>query len=292
LILIAIGPQGPLAVFLQVLSWIIIPALLLVWLLTILHHYARKRKHAANALQGDDLAQLALAGKSGDGAYLLFDHTGLIRDYKNKLSYSHARYNALKKDFEKLEKQYKQASVVKGRPFHPKTKQMETIHDQEAVTTGAVNSEELFLKDLVEEKKAEVAFLQAQLEQRVRRQHETEAEKERLRAELQAQLTEKDQLIKGKEDQIAYTGTQLAALKEQNELLNAAVADGNDRTQSLQMQLEEEQSRVTAMEQKLQANKQLLQRLYKEFAACVEEDNASPAVITMQPYRGHLAADY
>jgi chromosome segregation ATPase len=291
--LIAIGPPGPLTVFLQVLCWIILPAMLLVFLFTILHHYARKRKHAADALEGDDPAQLAIAGSGGEGAYLFFDHTGLIKDYKNKLSYSHARYTALKKDFEKLEKRYKQASIIEmDQPVHPKIKQMETTHEQVQLTGKPVASEELFLKDLLEEKRAEVGFLQAQLEQRVRKQHETEAEKERLRIELQEQLTEKEQLIRSKEDHIAYTDSQLAELKQQNELLNAAVADGNDRAGSLQNQLEEEQSRVIAVEAKLQANKQLLQRLYKEFTACIEEGE-EPAVVAMQPaYLNSVAADY
>ena len=183
--LIAIAPLGPVAVFLQVLCWIILPVLLLVFLLTTLHHYARKRKNADSALKRDDPARLALAGNSGDGAYLFFDHTGLIRDYKNKLSYSHARYTALQKDFEKTGKRYKQEEIVqKDRPVHPKTKRMETTHDQVQLTAGLVPSEELFLKDLLDEKKAEVAFLQAQLEQRVRKQHETEAEKEKLRLNL------------------------------------------------------------------------------------------------------------
>ncbi|HEV7781753.1 MAG TPA: hypothetical protein VGO58_10845 [Chitinophagaceae bacterium] len=292
--LIVIGPAGPLAVFLQVLCWIILPVLLLVFLFTILHHYARKRKNATTPLQKEDLTRLALDGNSGEGAYLFFDHTGLIRDYRNKLSYSHARYAALKKDFEKLEKRYQQAAIVqKGRPVHSKTKQMETTHDQVQLTAVPVPSEELFLKDLVEEKKAEVAFLQAQLEQRVRKQHETEAEKEKLRTELQTQLTEKEQLIRAKEDHIAYADIQLAEFKQQNELLHAAVADGHDRTNSLQSQLEEEQSRAIAMEQRLEANKQLLQRLYREFTACMEEDRGFPAVVTMQPaYLNSTAVDY
>ena len=292
--LIAIGPPGPLAELLQVLCWIILPVLLLVFLLTILHHYVRKRKNAANALEEDELTQLAIPGNSGEGAYLFFDHTGVIRDYKKKLSYSHARYTALRKDFEKLEKRYKQEEIgPRNPPVHPKIKQMETTHEQVQPTGKPVASEELFLKDLVEEKRAEVAFLQAQLEQRVRKQHETEAEKESLRTELQTQLTEREQLLRSKEDHIAYADSQLAELKQQNELLNAAVADGNDRTQSLENQLEEERSRTIAIEQKLQTNKQLLQRLYKEFTACMDDDNASPAVVPMQPaYLNSVAADY
>lgn len=273
MLLIAIGPPGPLAVFLQVLCWIILPALALVTFFTILHHYARKRKNAANAVEGDEIAHLAQQGSKGKGAYLLFDHTGLVRDYKRKLSYSHARYAALKKDFDKLEKQYRQGHS--DRPVHPKINNMETTQEQMQVVQGQVPSEVLYLKDLVEEKKAEVAFLQLQLESRVRKQHEAEGEKEKMKIEWEAAIAEKEQLI-------SYAENQLGELKQQNELLNAAVADGNDRVLSLSSQLEEEQARVVTMDQKLQANRQLLQRLYKEFTTCLEQEEASP-VIAMQP---------
>jgi chromosome segregation ATPase len=273
MLLIAIGPPGPLAVFLQVLCWIILPALALVSFFTILHHYARKRKNAANALEGDEIAHLAQQGSKGKGAYLLFDHTGLVREYKRKLSYSHARYAALKKDFDKLEKQYRQGHA--DRPVHLKIKDMETTQEQLHVAEGQVPSKVLYLKDLVEEKKLEVAFLQSQLESRVRKQHEAEGEKEKMKIEWEAALAEKEQLI-------SYAENQLGELKQQNELLNAAVADGNDRVLSLSNQLEEEQARVITMDQKLQANRQLLQRLYKEFTTCLEQEEASP-VIPMQP---------
>ena len=90
------------------------------------------------------------------------------------------------------------------------------------------------MRDLLDEKKAEVAFLQAQLEQRVRKQHETEAEKEKLKVEL-SQLAEREQLVKTKDDHIGYPDIQLAELKQQNELLNAAVADGNGGTHPLEV---------------------------------------------------------
>ncbi|MGZ8550143.1 MAG: hypothetical protein ACXWV2_05760, partial [Chitinophagaceae bacterium] len=71
--------------------------------------------------------------------------------------------------------------------------------------------------------------------------------------------------------------------KEQNEMLNAAVADNKDLVSILQQQLTYEQTRTQAIEQKLNANKQLLQRVYKDFSALMGEENSQSPVIPLRP---------
>lgn len=277
--LVAIGPLGPIAHFLQLLAWIIIPVLLIVLLTTILHHRIRRKRNAKTALTAEDVKLLSAGKADPDGAYLLFDHTGLVHDYRKKLCLSEARYTALKKDFEQLQTRYQHIAIATESNVHPKTNHMETTLEL-AAPAGPIPSEELYLKDLLEEKKAEVAFLQVQLEQRVRKQHETEGEKERLRTEWEARIAEKEQLIRSKDELLAYAENQLTEIKQQNELLNAAVADGKDKTDSLLAQLEEEQLKANAAEQKLKANKQLLQRLYNEFSACMEAEPREAPVVS------------
>lgn len=289
--LIATGPLAPLGDFLQIICWIVLPVWLLCSLFTVLHHYMRKRKNATQPLAVEELAQLAAPATNSEGALLYFDHSGLVREYKEKLSYSHARYSALKKDYEKLEVKYN--SQRKNHSVHPKSILMEMTPDQKMIPTAPLSSEELYLKDLVEEQKAQVTFLQAQLEQRVRRQHEIEADKERMRKDLEMQLTERDELIRAKSEQVTIAENQLAELQQQNELLNAAAADSNERVNLLSGELEEEKARVVAAEEKLRANKQLLQRLYREFAACVDDEESSPVVVPLQTaYLSPVAADY
>jgi chromosome segregation ATPase len=94
-----------LARFLQIILWIILPILVLSLATAILiHRYQKKNK--LNAVNKDDQSLFTSMENPGRGAYVLFDHSGLVRKYRNKLSYNQARYIALKHDFEKLELKY------------------------------------------------------------------------------------------------------------------------------------------------------------------------------------------
>lgn len=94
-----------LARFLQIILWIILPVLALSLVAAVLVHRYRK-KNSVNNLQKDDSSLFTSMENPGRGAYVLFDHSGLVRNYRNKLSYNQARYIALKHDFEKLELKY------------------------------------------------------------------------------------------------------------------------------------------------------------------------------------------
>lgn len=390
--LIATGQLTLLADFLQILCWIILPLFLLTFLVTVAHHHYKRKRNAAEALAEDELFNPS-AEPAAD--YLFFDHSGLIRQYKNKLSYSHARYRALEQDYETLREKYSTIDVPgKNKISHLKNNQMENTNEQlqaalEKMTNDfaeekkellarleqldrsyksleieneslleqtnlqtysdeekqvIVNrwagenkqlkeqvAEQLYLKDVVEEKKAQVDFLQTQLEQRIKKHHETErvkeqvsseletlqqmqqqfgSERERLQAEITSkqegiealqhtisvkenELTEKTQVIRQKEEHIIYAESQLTEVKQQNELLNAAVADSRELADSLNRQLQDEQAKLVAAEQKLQANKQLMQRLYKEFSMCVEEDSRDSPVVSLRPaYLSSVAEEY
>ena len=121
-------------------------------------------------------------------------------------------------------------------------------------------TEQEYLKEIVEEKKAYVNFLQQQLEQRIVSQHQSEqkaaevtAQLEQLRKtmentqltlnnevlqnqeeteKLNAGILEKEEQLKGKKqllisklDHITYLENVLHEIKQQNEILNATIAD-------------------------------------------------------------------
>lgn len=182
-------------------------------------------------------------------------------------------------------------------------------------------AEQDYVKEILEEKKIQIGFLQNQLEQRIKGNHQSENERNQLLANLEQSkssnenvlkqleslknelpkakeensklqmvlnekeglLSERQQLLASKLDHITWLENTLHESKEQNELLNASVADTKDLVSVLQDQLLYEQARTQAIEQKLASQKQLMQRLYKDFSAAMNEENEQSPVIPMRP---------
>jgi hypothetical protein len=379
--------------FIQILCWIILPVFLLAALLTVFLHYRKKRIGKAEAGNGDEEFMHAspelLGYTKGDGEYVFFDHSSLISEYKKRLSYNHARYTALRQDFEKLETKYAmlagyattifinnkninmenlhepmpqhlEAEINKmtedyaaekrellisleqlGKSYQSLEKEhesllervnMETVTDEEKaavihrwkeenIVLKDKVAEQEYLKEIVEEKKVHIEFLQNQLEQRIKNNHQSENQRNQLMADLEQSrnanentlnqleslknqitqqqeesgklqitlnekeelLTERQQSLASKLDHITWLENTLHEAKEQNEILNASVADSRDLISALQGQLSDEQLRTLAIEQKLSSNKQLLQRLYNDFSSIMGEENAQSPVIPLRP---------
>ena len=324
----------------------------------------------------------------GDGEYVLFDHSNLIREYKDRLSFNHARYTELQKDFDIMEEKYAtlatfaqtlfitnkkenmenmknpmpnelKADIEKLAEDHAaeknelltKTEQLERLCNrleqdnkflQEQVNMNTATDDERsaiikkwreengslrdkianqeYLEELVEEKKAQLNFLQNQLEQRIKNLYQSEHQRlqavaetkhikeenetmgknaEALKNELllkqeqadkmqvilcekEEQLADKQQTINHKLDQLTSVENQLREAKEQNEVLKTEMADSKDLINILQQQLADEQSKADFLLQKFSASKQTLRRLYKEISVFVDEEERSP-VITLRP---------
>ena len=173
----------------------------------------------------------------------------------------------------------------------------------------------------MEEKKAQIDFLQTQLEQRIKNNRQAENLRNQLMTDLEQSrnanentliqfqsmkdelarqqeengklqmvlnereelLAERQQLLASKLDHITWLENTLHETKEQNEILNASVADNKDLIAAFQEQLSQEQLRAQSVEQKLSSNKQVLQRLYKEFSTLVGEENEQSPVIALRP---------
>lgn len=131
---LATGSSLDLMQFLQILSWILIPILLLAVILTVYFHYHKKNSGRVDISAEDKLIKGSpeLVGYTrGDGEYICFDHSPLISEYKNRLTLTHARFAALHKDFEKLENRYQALAGFAITQFSNKKESfMKTMHDQ------------------------------------------------------------------------------------------------------------------------------------------------------------------
>ncbi len=389
--LLSIVPLPEFAQFLIIILWITIPLLLLSLSLTALAHYQRKKKKKKE----EESKERGWALTSPEeflqnqpaGAQIFFDHTGLIQEYQDKLSYNHARYAALKQDFEKLELKYT-STIASGTTLLSTFKSTEMENTSTQNQEDAIQSEmpvnekqELFtqleqlsrdyknleaenaslldrisllsvplerkdndenkwnedntflkgqgveadyLKDLVEEKNKQVEFLQKQVELRIKSYHQSEHQREEIKRELESsveqvnsvknellqerecrgelqsviyqreeELAVKQRLLDSMQEHMNAIQGKLEEQKQHNEMLSASAAvsaaESHDFRTSLQEELEKERSKVLHLEQRLFANKQLLQHLYKEFSACMEDNQTSP-VIALNPGYGNVAA--
>ena len=388
--LLSIGPSFEFVKFIQVICWIIVPVSLLAIILTIFFHYRKKRSVITSADNIDERLTLAspeqLGYTKGDGEYVFFDHSALIGEYKNRLSYNHARYTALRYDFEKLESKYTGlAGYAATKLINNKTTYMEnpyeqmptamqeeirklsaaakaekeklqarlerisqsyksledenqSLQDQLKIQTATEDEKNLilyhwkeenvslkekvaehqYLHDVLNEKKAQIEFLQNQLEQRIKNNHQSEQQllqtateleetkhihasdivalkEELLRKQEEAdkmqivlcgkeeQLEERQQLLASKLNQLTGLENTLQDFKQQNEILSIALIESKNLVSSLQQQLLHEQHKNKAIDQNLSIYKQLLQRLHKDVSSFVDNENEKPPVIAVRP---------
>jgi DNA repair exonuclease SbcCD ATPase subunit len=293
--------------FLQIACWIILPVLLVTVIITTWRHRRDKKKNQETDEQEtlDFLLGVDPAGENRENTFVLFDHSGLIRQYKDKLSYNHARYIALKHDYKKLERDLHTRVDVTHSPRKPKNNHMENKN---------VGEEQKCLADLLEEKKAQVEFLQTQLEQRIRNYHQSERNREEMQKEFYEQkesmqklvdeldltrkevlekeeairqseelVNEKHQALLSKQDHVIYLENVLQEAKQQNQFLDASLADQQDLQRSLQEKLDEAETRVLTMEQKIGRNNRMLQKLHRVLGTCISDDAAEPPVIELKP---------
>ena len=377
--------------FFQILCWIVIPAFLITALITVYLHY-KKRKNEIAVDEEEKLlsATPELVGYTkGDGEFVCFDHSPLISEYKDRLSYNHARYTALRHDFEKLEAKYtdlasyavinfsNKNSIDMEHPYEQMPQQMqeeiqrisnrysqekeellarlqqmnhaytsleeenESLSEQlklQSASAGEEQSilskwkeensqlkekvaEQEYIREVLQEKKLQIDFLQNQLEQRIKANHLDEYQKKQLHTEIndlknlheedmqkletlakelvqkkedaeklqvmltgkEEQLTERQELVASKLDHITSLENNLHESKEQNEKLNEFVNVSKGIIADLQEQLVSEQAKLQAAEQKYTTQRQILQRLYNDISQIVEEESNQSPVIALHP---------
>ena len=319
------GPSPEFLKFIQILAWIIAPIFLIAIVVTIYMHYRkRKKKDQLTGAEEDELLEASpeqVGYTKGDGEYVLFDHSPLIQEYKDRLTYHHARNAALQQDMDKLSAKYdlliNYATFSFDSSNSTKKETMEQLTSNTAESTILETSvEQHFLKDMVEEKKAQIEFLQSQLDNRLKQQHEVEQQRLAVLAELEAAqqrtheaalqieklkndlilkqdeadrlqvkicekeelLTARDALIIAKDNQVTYLENQLQQNKEQQEILQADAHDNRDKVSALEIKLADEASKLKYVEEKLELNKNLIKRVYKEFSGFIAEEELEPEV--------------
>lgn len=166
-------------------------------------------------------------------------------------------------------------------------------------------TEQDWLSEAMKEKRAEISFLQNQLEQRVKDQHQAEILKseiileiEEIKKEHQSILAEKEQLLssldnrqielsnlkldyQNKDDQVTWLTNQLKEIKDQNELLLVQVADKSDELLALQEKITMTDDKLSTTEHKLASNKKMMRKLYNEFSKYVEAESEQSPVIAL-----------
>lgn len=133
-------------------------------------------------------------------------------------------------------------------------------------------AEQDYLKDILEEKKAQIVFLQNQLEQRIVNNHQAEVQ----RAQLTAQIENLKQIREG---EMGAMQLRVKSLTEELEMSQSELDRKKIQVESSERALaySEEQWKVSQihcqeLEEKLQLNKTTLRRLYAELSACLDTE--------------------
>jgi chromosome segregation ATPase len=380
--ILAAEPSFDFLRFIQIVTWIILPVFISAVMLTLFFHYRKKKK--TRTLYDDAENEFVLATpeqfshSKAEGEYIIFDHSGLIREYKSRMFYNHARYRALRNDYAALEARY--ASLSDDQPIllpNKKKIYMKNHNDEMLADDNAIEKKELsdkleqltrsyqrleeenrflqeqisletagddekdkiltrwkeeniklrnkvseqdYIEEVLEEKKAQIVFLQQQLEQRIKNQHRADQQNQQAKLEMQdaqdqrqavqaefetmknelqqkqdkadnitsalrekeERLSEIQQQLKSKLDHITYLENSLTELKDQNALLHAESADERDQVNALKQILEDERSQQQVTEQKLLNNRQQMQRIYKELALCLNEEQQSSPIVPLR----------
>jgi len=366
--------------FLQILLWIGIPALIIAMLITTVVHYRNKKRKSKNE------KEQRLIFENDGGAYSGYDDFSLlpqgvylpgskdeIRGIIHHLFHSKARYMAIRKDYEILNRKYERLHVtIDGDSNTIKNKTMETIHtdmqttlheQMESIkqqhemekkelyaelnqltrayenlekdnnslrdqlvayssddnkTTAVIQkweaekaelkkriSEQEYLRDVLEEKKLQIGFLQQQLEQRIKNHHLVEQQfrelgirfmevKEELEIKQQAEkqvesdLQGKEQeiillkeTVQSKTDHAAQLESSLKTAKEQNENCYLVLEGNSKLIEDLQEQLAVTNEIKKDLERKMEKNNAILKGVHKRLSEVFEEEN--PPVITLKP---------
>lgn len=254
--LLATGPSFEFAKFIQVFCWIILPVSLLAIILTIFFHYWKKKtgndKKAVEEEEFLNASPEQVGYTRGDGEYVSFDHSALISEYKRRLAGNHAKYAALKQDFEKLELRYADLVATTATTItHKKSTGMETNHEQpwreEIATLSAAY-------------KAEKEELQSRLEQMNQSFSDLETENKSLHDQLKMHTASEDE-----------RSTMINKWQEENSSLKEKIAE----QEYLRDVLEEKREQIVflqnQLEQRIKLNHQLDQQRLRAITELEEE---------------------
>jgi len=166
-------------------------------------------------------------------------------------------------------------------------------------------SEQEYLRDVLEEKKLQIGFLQQQLEQRIKNHHLVEQQfrelgirfmevkeeleiKQQTEKQVESELHGKEQeiillkeAVQSKTDHAAKLESSLKTAKEQNENCYLVLEGNSKLIEDLQEQLTVTNEIKKELERKMEKNNAILKGVHKRLSEVFEEDN--PPVIALKP---------
>jgi len=168
-------------------------------------------------------------------------------------------------------------------------------------------NEHEYLKDVLEEKKLQITFLQQQLEQRIKNHHlveqqfrdlgiklmETREELEinqQSSKEFETSMHEKEneisflkEMLQSKTDQGAQMESLVKTLKDQNESISSLLQDNSTLIESLREQLATSNEKKAELEIRLEKSQSYFKGLHRKLTDILEEQTAESPVIMMKP---------
>ena len=177
-------------------------------------------------------------------------------------------------------------------------------------------SEQEYLKEVLEEKKIQISFLQQQLEQRIKNHHLVEQQfrdlgmkfmevkeeleiKQQTEKEFQTALQDKEQeiaslneTIRSKSDHGFQLEAALKSLEEQNGLFSVVIRDNNKLISELEQQVAAGNEQKNELEKKLEKNNTLLKGFHRKLSDVFEEEAASPVIVMKHVYTEENAAEF
>ena len=179
--------------------------------------------------------------------------------------------------------------------------------EQEKAELKKKISEHEYLKDVLEEKKLQINFLQQQLEQRVKNHHLVELQFRELGIKLmetteqleiadqtgkdyQAAVHEKEQEIivlkevkQSSTESVARMETTIKELQEQHSKFTVEIEEKNNSINDLQAQLAASNEIRSTLEEKLKRDQSLFKGFHRKLSDLLEEDNTESPVIALKP---------
>jgi chromosome segregation ATPase len=186
------------------------------------------------------------------------------------------------------------------------TSMIQKWEEEKAELKRRTNEQE-YLKDVLDEKKQQIVFLQQQLEQRIKNHHLVEQQfrelgiklmeasekleiKEQSDKEFQATVRDKEQeinflkeVIQSATENAAQLEATIKELQEQNSKFSFGLEEKNNLISDLRAQLAEANEVKMKLEEKLERSQTFFKGFHKKLSDILQEENPESPVIVMKP---------
>ncbi len=246
----------------------------------------------------NEIAQLQGVLKEVEGKKAA-DHS--LEDLQDKFEKTVIELNNLQSAFQELSAEHDSLKTELAQKEHD-IKNMSVKLEQAAKEPVSHSADVSALQDIVQEKKAQIDFLQHQLDQRIQAFHQSEHKLSETTHTINGLQEEANRLQSGMKEllqrcegleQINYSQNvtvgmlenRCAELQQENTTLFDTIADSSQHVNQLEEELARWQQRAKSFEEKWEQNSLLISRIYRELTLSVGNDGAtgeSGAIITIR----------